>query len=255
MRHISEKIRMEDGTYGRRPQNMRKRLNLNYLSLVELAPLSKEGFPELECNTEILPDYLALYNHRCDYQKTAHTCVCFYIYDDMFDGLHGLYNAIYHDDKRLLNEYKRRFANVRFFISPDYSQFGDLENDENRYRIRKARFVSLWFIHVMKAVLIPNITYVFVETFPTFFSGLERCSVVAFSTKGQVRYARERRLLKATVQYAVDNLPLKTIIVYSACGKDETSLKLFQYAIEKGVKVVIPNNCLRERNRRRFQNV
>ena len=75
--------------------------------------------------------------------------------------------------------------------------------------------------------------------------------MVAFSTKGHVRYASERALLKDAVKYAVDHLPLKAIIVYSVCGNDETSLKLFQYAIDKGIRVVIPDNSLRERNRGR----
>ena len=98
------------------------------------------------------------------------------------------------------------------------------------------------------SIVIPNITYISQDTFPLFFTGLNRCSVVAFSTKGHVRYSKERNLLKKAIKYAVDNLTLKTIIVYSVCGKDETSLKLFKYAIDKGVSVVIPDNILRRRN-------
>lgn len=103
----------------------------------------------------------------------------------------------------------------------------------------------------MHAIAIPNITYVSRESFPLYFSGLEECQVVAFSTKGHIRTPVERELLIDAVKYAVDHLPLKTIIVYSVCGNDNTTLELFQYAISKGIKVVIPNNSLGERNRGR----
>ena len=50
---------------------------------------------------------------------------------------------------------------------------------------------------------------------------LEKCSVIAMSAKSHIRYASERKLFEKAIRYAVDNLPLKVIIVYSACGKDE----------------------------------
>lgn len=178
--------------------------------------------------------------------------MCFYAYDNSFDGLNGLFNAIYYKNKKLLAKYKERFRDVRFFISPDYSQFGDIQAIENMYRLWKARIVTLWFIVEMHAIAIPNITYISQSTLPFFFTGLTTCSVVAFSTKGHVRYARERKLLKEAVKYAVDLLPLETIVVYSVTGKDETSLKLFKHAIDKGIKVVIPDNELRSRNQQRM---
>ena len=36
--------------------------------------------------------------------------------------------------------------------------------------------------------------------------------------------------------------------MYSVCGKDETCLEIFNYAIENGIQVRIVNNTLRERN-------
>ena len=252
MRNISTKVRLEDGTITRCKKDLRRLLNLNYLNYTNKTPaVGTFDLPQLYCSTDIIPDYLALYNQPGDYQKTAYTCVRFYTYDNSFDGIHGLFNAIYYNDINLLQNYKERFKDVRFFISPDYSQFGDLQNIENIIRLWKARIVTLWFILELHAIAIPNITYVSEESFGFFFTGLEECEVVAFSTKGHVRYASERKLLKAAVKYTVDNLNVKTIIVYSVCSKDTTSLKLFQYAIDHGIRVVIPQNSLRERNQRR----
>lgn len=252
MRRVSEKIRLKDGSIKRCRKDMRRLLNLNYSALTnKTLPVGEFDFPALYCSTDITPDYLALYNQPGSYHRTALTGVCFYAYDNTFDGIHGLFNAIYYHDNELLSFYRERFRDVRFIISPDYSQFGDFQRIENLIRLWKARIVTLWFIIELHAVTIPSITYVAEESFPLFFSGLESCEVVAFSTKGHVRYATERNLLKAAVKYAVDNLPLKTIVVYSVCGKDSTSLKLFQYAIDRGVKVIIPQNSLRESNQRR----
>lgn len=252
MKKVSKKITLKDGNTVRKIQDLKKLLNLNYLSLTNKTYLAGEyDLPVLYCNTDIYPDYLALYNQPGTYHKTSNTGVCFYIYDNAFDGIFGLYNAIYYNDKNLLRYYKDRFRDVKFFISPDYSQFGDLNKIENLQRLWKARVVTLWFILELHAIAIPNFTYISEETFPLFCSGIENCSVVAFSTKGHVRYARERNLLKNAVKYAVDNLPLKTIVIFSVCGNDETALKLFKYASDHGIKLIIPQNSLRERNQGR----
>lgn len=252
MKQVTTKVRLDDGTIKRCKKDLKRLLNLNYLNLTNQTFATGEfDLPVLYCSTDIVPDYLALYNQPGDYHKTALTGVCFYIFDNEFDGFNGLFNAIYYNNRELLKYYKDRFRDVRFFISPDYSQFGDLQRIENIIRLWKARIITLWFILELNAVAIPNITYVSEDSFPFFFSGIENCEVVAFSTKGHIRRSVERNLLKAAVKYAVDNLPLKIIVVYSVCGKDSTSLKLFQYAIDHGIKVVIPDNTLRERNQGR----
>ena len=252
MRNISTKIRLDDGTIARCKRDLRRLLNLNYLNYTNKTyTVGELDIPLLYCSTDIVPDYLALYNQPGNYHKTAYTGVCFYVYDNVFDGIFGLFNAIYYHDKNLLLFYKERFRDVKFLISPDYSQFGDLHKIENMIRLWKARIVTLWFIVELHAVAIPSITYISEDSLEFFFTGLDACEVVAFSTKGHVRRASERRLLKAAVKYAVDHLDLKIIVVYSVCGKDETSLKLFQYAIDHGIKVVIPQNSLRERNQGR----
>ena len=252
MRRVSEKVKLADGTLERRQRDLRHLLNLNYLALTNKTVASGEfDMPTLYCSTDIVPDYLTLYSNPGDYNRTALTGVCFYSYDKSFDGLHGLFNAIYYHDKKLLEFYKDRLKNVRFIISPDYSQFGDLQKVENLIRLWKNRIVTLWVILELHAIAIPSATYISEETFPLFFSGLENCQVISFSTKGHVRSASERTLLKAAVRYAVDNLKLKTIVVYSVCGRDETSLELFQYAIDRGIRIVIPQNALRERNQMR----
>ena len=248
MRFLTEKICLENGQIIRKRKDMRAMFNLNILNLLEKAQKTDSDMPVLLCDTKVYPDFLALYNQPRTYHETKSTAVCFYSYDSSFDGINGLFNAIYYNNNRLLSYYKERFHGVKYFISPDYSVFGDFPEPENLIRLWKARIVTLWFALELRAVAIPSATYISENTFPKYFDGLEKCSVIAFSTKGHVRYASERNLLKAAVKYAVDNLPLQTIIVYSVCGEDQNSFRLFKYAINKGIKVIIPNNILRKRN-------
>ena len=252
MKRITKKTIAKNGLKERKEKDLHPLLNLNYLKLTNKTnTVGEYNFPVLYCNTDVLPDYLALYTQPSDYHRTANTCVCFYAYDDSFDGMFGLYNAIYYDNKELLNYYKERFKGVRFFISPDYSQFGDLQKTENIQRLWKARIVTLWFILELNAIAIPNATYISKESFPLYFNGLEECQVIAFSTKGHITNSVERKLLIDAVKYAVDHLPLKTIVVYSVCKDDNTSLALFEYAVSKGINIVIPDNSLRRRNKER----
>lgn len=252
MKKITEKVRLENGYISRQSRDMYRLLNHNIQKLLNRAKRAGEyGFPVLYCNTEVYPDYLALYGQPGYYHRTKRTAICFYSYDISFDDIHGLYNAIYYGDKKLLQHYKERFKDVKYFISPDYSLFGDIQKVENLDRIWRARIVSLWFIFELHAVLIPNIMYYSEESLPITCCGLEKCKVIAFSAKGHVRYASERKLTQQAIKYVVDNFPVRVIIVYSACGKDETCLKLFRYATEHGIKIIIPDNSLRARNMER----
>ena len=150
----------EYGEKIRVPKDLKKLLNLQYLRLTNKTySVGKHDLPELRCDTEVLPDFIALYNHPADYNKTPNTAVAFYLYDDTFDGIDGLYNAIYYKDEKLLKKFKERFKGVKFFIAPDYSQLGDLDDIENHYRIKKARVVALWLTFELGAIVIPNITY------------------------------------------------------------------------------------------------
>jgi hypothetical protein len=248
----TQKIIDNNGNVTRKSIDIRKKLNYNYLYLTDQTHLvGKYGIPAVYCNTSEYPDYLALYNQTGYYHKTISTAVCFYQYDMAFDSIDGIYNAIYYGNKKLLAFYKERFKDVKFFISPDYSMFGDIDMIGNLNQLKKARIVSLWLAKEIHAVVIPNLSYTSEDNFDIFFSGLEECSVVALSLKSHIRNPNERKLTISAIKYAVDHLPLKAVVVYSACGKDETVYSIFKYAIDKNIKIIIPNNSLRESNMRR----
>ena len=212
------------------------------------AELNEYQLPIHYCNTKVYPDYIALNTESGKFHQTPATALGFYTYDKSFDKLDGLYNAIYYNNTTLLEKYKSRYSGIKFVIAPDYSLYDDIWEIENESRLLKIRVIMLWFLHELGAVVIPNAIYLSSEKLPKYMSGFEKCTVMCFSTKGHIRCASNRTRVKETVKYAVDHFPLKTILVYSVCGKDETSLRLFQYAIANGVEVKIIDNTLRRRN-------
>ncbi len=255
MKKISQKHIDSSGRIRRCLKDMKSLLNYNILNL--LNKTRRTGWldlPVIHCNTDIIPSFLALYKEKALYNKTDKTAVCFYSYDNEFDGKYGLFWAIYHNDIRRLEYFKLRFRNVKIFITPDYSIFNDIHKIENLIRIWKARLITLWLTIELKAIVIPNASYTDEKDFPINFCGLEECGTIAFSIKSHFRCRRERKLCENAIKYVVDNFKnLKTIIVYSACGNDENCLKLFRYCNERNVKVFVPDNTLLLRNRLRWR--
>lgn len=244
-----ETISDQQGKKITRPKDFYKLFNLHYLKFTNKTYYcGKFDLPELRCNTDVFPDYIAGYSHPADYHKTPNTAVAFYQYDDTFDGIHGLYNAIYHEDRKLLNRFKERFKGVKFFISPDYSQFGDIDFIENLHRIKKERIVSLWSVMELGAIAIPNITYPFLSALDFYLDGLEHCHVIAFSTMCYVDNQTEKQNMIEAVKFTVNHLDLKAIVVFDVCGDNKAVDEIFGYAKKKGIKIVVPLNAMKIRN-------
>lgn len=89
-------------------------------------------------------DYLALYSDQSEYCKTENTAVCFYEYDHIFDGIHGLYNSIIYENEAKLVKFRERFAHAKWIIAPDYSLFGDFPNALQINNVYRSRFCAVW---------------------------------------------------------------------------------------------------------------
>ena len=69
--------------------DLRKLLLLKYQNLTNKSQYSgKYDIPSLYCNTDIFPDYIALYSEVSYYHKTDLTAVGFFEFDERFDGQH-----------------------------------------------------------------------------------------------------------------------------------------------------------------------
>lgn len=253
MKKITRKTINCDGTVVRKKKELRYQLNYGIADFLNQTVLNEYHLPIHHCNPSVYPDYIALNTEKAKFHLTPATALGFYSYDCTFDKIDGLYNAIYYQNKHLLRLYRERYSGIRFVIGPDYSVFDDIWPYENESRLLKIRVVMLWFVIEIGAIVIPNAIYVSPEKIHQYLSGFEDCTVMCFSTKGQIRYAKNRKRVKETVKYVVDHFSLKVILVYSVCGKDETALKLFEYAVSHGIEVRIVDNTLRRRNQSRVK--
>lgn len=232
-------------------KNLKELLNLGIVDYTNLT--SKHGNLDLPyiCSN-VIPevDYFANYSQPSTYFQTEHTCVSFFEYDKTFDGLYGLWNAIYHNIKELQQFYINRFDKVLCFVSPDFSKVGDAPEEENRYRQFKMRICSVWLTMNTNATVIPLVSCANQYSLSYMLDGMDDCKVVAFNAKGPMHDPVQLNIFKEAIKYTVDHLhKLEVIYVYSASPNISKVNDIFKYAIDAGIDVRIPDNMLQTRNR------
>lgn len=169
----------------RKKKNLKKLLNLGLLDYTNLTPKYGDyDMPYVCC--KVLPeiDYLATYSQPGTYHHSPNTAVSFFEYDIHFDGLYGLWNAIYYGVSELQEFYLERFKGVKYFIGPDYSKCGDVSEIENIHRQFKSRIVLIWLSMNLHATAIPLVTSANEIGMKYMLDGMHDCNVVAFNAKG-----------------------------------------------------------------------
>ena len=237
----------------RKKKNLKKLLNLGLLDYTNLTPKYGDlDMPYIRCKMIPNIDYLATYSQPSTYFHSQGTCVTFFEYDIFFDGLYGLWNAIYYGVKELQEYYLERFQGVKCFVAPDYSKCGDVSEAENYHRQFRSRIVAIWLAMNLNAVVIPLVSCANDIGMRYMLDGMDDCTVVAFNAKGPMGDSVQLEIFIRSIKYTVDHLKnLKLIIVYSASPDKEKVLEIFKYAIESGIEVHIPDNMLQTRNRLR----
>lgn len=186
-------------------------------------------------------DYIALYSDTSEYNKTENTCVAFYQYDHVFDGIHGLYNSIIYQDEERLNKFRERFKGVKYIIAPDYSLFGDFPNALQIFNIYKSRVCMCWLIANTKAIVLPNVRWTFPFTFEYCFDGIMKGSNIAIGVLGQIRDKENKKMFLVGFKVAIDRIEPKCILVYGFVTESNFD-ELFGYAKSKGIKIIVPHS-------------
>jgi hypothetical protein len=215
-------------------KNLKKLLNLTHLDYTNLtAKCGILDMPYLKCTEIPIIDYMANYSQPAQYSYSANTCVTFFEYDNTFDGINGLWNAIYYKIENRLKFYKKRFQGVKYFVAPDYSKCGDVPEIENLYRQYKSRIVSIWLTMNLHAIVIPLVSCANKTGMEYMLDGMEDCSAVAFNAKGALGNPSQLKIFIESIKYTVDHLQnLKTILVYSSSPNKNKILEIFDYAIK-----------------------
>ncbi len=235
----------------RKRKNLKKLLNLGILDYTNLTPkIGELDLPYVCCGCVPEIDYLATYSQPHTYNHSQQTALSFFEYDEHFDGLYGLWNAIYYGVLELQEFYLDRFAGIRYFIGPDYSKCGDVPEAENQHRQLKTRIVSIWLAVNLHAIVIPLVSCANELGLKYMLDGMQDCAVVAFNAKGPMGDPEQMMIFKRSIRYTVNHLPaLRSIIVYSSSPDKAKVRSIFQYAIDRGIEIQIPDNMLQSRNR------
>ena len=243
--------KIQDGVLVKEQRDLKKQLNFNHLKLTNKTMCCGElNLPEIQCDLQELPDYIALYSQPSDYHRTKLTAVSFYDFDNEMDGQHGLYNAIKYENKKDLEFFRKRFQGIKIFFMPDYSIFGDIQAYENHHRMGRAREVALWLTMENDSIVIPNLAAGSLDDLKYIYDGYEHVKVAGISTKSKLPNREDRDLLQATIDEAIVRMPkLETFVVYDISADNKDADVLFKHAREKGIKVVIPDNSMKIRNR------
>ncbi len=202
--------------------------------------------PDIGCFVDIVPDFIALESEPGLFRLTNNTCVAWFKDDSIFDTIDGLYNAIIYKDIELLKYYKDRYKNVKFFIPPDYSLYGDFDEAVILNNLRKQLIVSLWLIFELDAIVIPLATYANVESLEWCFNHIMVNSNVAVSLKGIMNEPNRSLFIKA-LKKLIDARHPKSIIVYSV-SKIKSTEEMLEYAYANDIPVYIIDNTLLKRN-------
>lgn len=205
--------------------------------------------PNITCRVNNLRlDYLTLYGHPKDYLHPMDVGVCFYQYDNVIDGINGLYESIVHHNERRLEYFRKRFEDIKVMIEPDYTLCGDAPFIENLTRIYKARIVLLFMVLEWDKIVIPNISFVDDRTKEACFCGINKGSVVAISAKGCLADKAQMKLFEQIIDTTIDRVNPSIVVLYTVT-KDSKFLKRMVERLEQsGSVVIIPDNMLLRRN-------
>ena len=186
-------------------------------------------------------DYIALYSDTSEYNKTDNTCVAFYQYDHVFDGVHGLYNSIIYKDEERLNKFRERFKRVKYIIAPDYSLFGDFPNALQIFNVYKSRVCMCWLIVNTSAKILPNVRWTFPFSFEYCFDGIMKGSNIAIGVLGQIQNKENKKMFLDGLKVAIDRIEPKNLLAYGFITESNFD-ELFGYAKSKGIKVIVPHS-------------
>ncbi len=173
---------------------------------------------------EALKIHKEMYKKNRNYKIDAF--VCFYIFDQYFDGK---IKGVWADAKRALKILKH----FKGIITPDFSTYQDMpfpEKIRNTYRMRAFGY----WCGKNGLEVVNNLRWGTRETWDYCFCGIEKHSIFAIGTVGgSPRYLADRERFEQGLQEAVRRLCPHTIIVYGSAN-----YPCFEKLREQGIRIL-----------------
>lgn len=117
-------------------------------------------------------------------------------------------------------------------ITPDFSLYRDMPLIMQMWNIYRSRALGYWLQNNGIRV-IPNIRFSDERTYDIACAGIDKRSIIALSTHGLMKIKKEKEIFIAGLEYIIDKLTPKTMIVYGTTPED-----VFGKYKERGIKIL-----------------
>lgn len=162
--------------------------------------------PVLNGTSEI-PDELVLFSKAKNFYSHK-KWICFYEDDSKIEGL-------WNNPRKYLDIMKR----AKGVILPDFSVFRDMPLVQQNWNIYRSRAIGTW-LESKGVEIIPNIRWADGRTYETCCLGIKKNSTIAIGTHGIVKKIKERNQLIQGLEYVIDRLNPKNIVIYGTAPKN-----------------------------------
>ncbi len=187
--------------------------------LVENAQFSKGKYdmPVVRSNIDELPTSLFSYQKvgKKKLELQPKTALHFYVYDYIFDGEHGVWNALIRGTEFARGFNLGKLEGFDCIIVPDFSLYMDMPVEWQIWNVYRSRVVAHALQELGYKVII-NVRWTDETSYEFCFEGIEEGSIIAVGSYGCSKERIDRALFDNGLEEAIKRLRPKSIIIYGS---------------------------------------
>lgn len=187
--------------------------------LVENAQFSKGKYdmPVVRSNIDELPTSLFSYQKvgKKKLELQPKTALHFYVYDYIFDGEHGVWNALIRGTEFARGFNLGKLEGFDYIIVPDFSLYMDMPVEWQIWNVYRSRVVAHALQELGYKVII-NVRWTDETSYEFCFEGIEEGSIIAVGSYGCSKERIDRALFDNGLEEAIKRLRPKSIIIYGS---------------------------------------
>ncbi len=187
--------------------------------LVENAQFSKGKYdmPVVRSNIDELPTSLFSYQKvgKKKLDLPPRTALHFYNYDYIFDGNHGIWNALIRGIEFEQGFSLKKLEGFDCIIAPDFSLYLDMPLAWQIWNIYRSRVV----VHALQELgyrVIVNARWTDETSYEYCFEGIEKGSIVAVGSYGCSKALADRKLFESGLEEMISRVKPTAIIIYGS---------------------------------------
>lgn len=185
--------------------------------LVENARFSKGKYdmPVVRSNIDELPTSLFSYQKvgKKKLELPSKTALHFYVYDYIFDGEYGVWNALIRGTEFVRGFNLEKLEGFDYIIVPDFSLYMDMPIGWQIWNVYRSRVIAHALQELGYKVII-NVRWSDENSYEFCFEGIETGSIVSVGSHGCSKELADRKLFESGLEEMIRRIKPKTIIIY-----------------------------------------